>query len=110
LVLETFGSGTYVYEFNWRSTQFGGRLGACHGLEIGSSSTTWTTFRTPNGRAAPPQTLADEMHSAWVSFVKTGRPGWPAYGHARNVRSFGTTSRTVTDPGALQLKAWDGIR
>jgi len=31
----TFGSETYVYEFNWRSPQFGGRLGACHGLEIG---------------------------------------------------------------------------
>ena len=49
--------------------------------------------------AEPPQALADDMHGAWVSFVKTGRPGWPAYGNDRTVRSFGTTSTTVTDPG-----------
>ena len=105
------GADTYVYEFGWRSPQFGGRLGACHGLEIGF---VFDNLDDPAGRpmagAAPPQTLADEMHGAWVSFVKTGRPGWPAYGHDRNVRSFGTTSTTVNDPGAPQRGAWDGIR
>jgi carboxylesterase type B len=25
---------TYMYEFAWRSPQFNGLLGACHGLEI----------------------------------------------------------------------------
>lgn len=107
----TYGSDTYVYEFGWRSPQFGGRLGACHGLEI---PFVFDNLDDPSGRplvgVAPPQALADEMHGAWVSFVKTGRPGWLAYGNNRKVRSFGTTSTTVTDPGAPQRKAWDGIR
>ncbi len=107
----THGSDTYIYEFGWRSPRFSGRLGACHGLEIGF---VFDNLDDPAGRpmtgAAPPQTLADEMHGAWVSFVKTGRPGWAAYGNSRTVRSFGTTSTTVTDPGAPQRKAWDGIR
>jgi para-nitrobenzyl esterase len=105
------GSDTYVFEFGWRSPQFGGRLGACHGLEIGF---VFDNLDDPSGHpmagAAPPQTLADEMHGTWVSFVKTGRPGWPAYGIERTVRSFGTTSTTFNDPGAPQRRAWDGIR
>ena len=105
------GSDTYVYEFGWRSPQFGGRLGACHGLEI---AFVFDNLDDPAGRpmagAEPPQSLADEMHGAWVSFVKTGRPGWPAYGTDRRARSFGATSTTVTDSRAPQRKAWDGIR
>jgi para-nitrobenzyl esterase len=107
----TYGSDTWVYEFGWRSPQFGGRLGACHGLEIGF---VFDNLDDPSGRpmvgTEPPQALADDMHGAWVDFVKTGRPGWPAYGTDRAVRSFGTTSTTVTDPGAPQRRAWDGIR
>ncbi len=30
----TSPAATYMYEFAWRSPQFGGRLGACHGAEI----------------------------------------------------------------------------
>ena len=105
------GSDTYVYEFGWRSPQFGGRLGACHGLEI---AFVFDNLDDPAGRpmagAEPPQSLADQMHGAWVSFVKTGRPGWPAYGTDRRARLFAATSTTVTDSRAPQRKAWDGIR
>ena len=105
------GAETYVYEFGWRSPQFDGRLGACHGLEIGFVFDNLDDASGhPMAGAAPPQALADEMHGAWVNFVKTGRPGWPAYGLERTVRAFGTTSTTVNDPGAPQRRAWDGIR
>jgi len=36
----------FVYEFAWPSKQFDGLLGACHGLEIASSSTRWDAKRS----------------------------------------------------------------
>ena len=105
------GADTYVYEFGWPSPQFGGRLGACHALEI---AFVFDNLDDPAGRplagSAPPQALADEMHRAWVGFVKTGAPGWPAYGSQRAVRTFAAASETVIDPRAGQRMAWDGVR
>ena len=105
------GRDTYVYEFGWRSPQFGGRLGACHALEIGF---VFDNLDDPSGEplagSAPPQALADEMHGAWVAFVESGSPGWAAYGSDRRVRRFAEASETVTDPSADQRKAWDGVR
>ena len=46
-------------------------------------------------RDRAPQGLADEMHSAWVSFIKTGDPGWPVFGAERTTRLFDTDSATV---------------
>jgi para-nitrobenzyl esterase len=107
----THGADTFVYEFGWPSPQFGGRLGACHALEMGF---VFDTLGDPAGQAllgsAPPQPLADEMHRAWTDFVKTGRPGWPAYGDRRVVRSLGAVSETVIDPRAAERRAWDGVR
>ncbi len=58
----------------------------------------------------PPQSLADEMHAAWVSFVKTGSPGWAPYGAARTTRMFDAVSTTVDDPAAAQRLVWEGVR
>ena len=72
-----------MYEFAWPSPAFGGMLGACHGLEIPfvfdtldlGSRQMLGGLLGPN----PPQTLATEMHDAWVRFVASGQPGWPRY-------------------------------
>ena len=105
------GAATFVYEFTWRSPQFSGRLGACHALEIGFA---FDNLHDPAGApltgSAPPQSLADEMHKAWVAFVKSGDPGWSPYGDDRTVRRFGTPSETVIDPNPAQRRAWDGVR
>ena len=105
------GRATYVYEFGWRSPQFGGRLGACHALEI---AFVFDNLDDPGGEplagSAPPQALADEMHGAWVAFVKGGDPGWAPYGSQRTVRRFDILSETVTDPSPAQRKVWDGVR
>ncbi|MDR0417179.1 MAG: carboxylesterase family protein, partial [Propionibacteriaceae bacterium] len=60
----------FVYEFAWRSPEFGGRLGACHGVELpfvfdtlGKSGLEGITGD------APPQALATEVHAAWVAFA-----------------------------------------
>jgi para-nitrobenzyl esterase len=105
------GSDTYVYEFGWRSPQFGGRLGACHALEIGF---VFDNLDDPSGEplagSAPPQVLADEMHRAWVAFVTSGDPGWAPYGDERTVHHFATPSQTVTDPHPAQREVWVGVR
>jgi para-nitrobenzyl esterase len=105
------GADTYVYEFGWRSPKYGGRLGACHALEIGF---VFDNLDDPAGEpmagSAPPQPLADEMHGAWVAFVESGSPGWAPYGNERTVRRFAEASETVNDPGAAQRQAWDRVR
>ncbi|NMO94020.1 carboxylesterase/lipase family protein [Actinomycetospora sp. TBRC 11914] len=66
------------YEFGWRSTAFGGRLGACHGLELPFVFGTLTSASGPDALAGedPPWALADEMVAVWTAFARTGDPGW----------------------------------
>ena len=105
------GRDTYLYEFGWRSPQFGGRLGACHALEVGFVFDNLDdSSGEPLAGSAPPQELADEMHRAWVEFVTTGDPGWAPYGAARTVHRFATPSETLDDPQPAQRSVWAGAR
>ncbi len=107
----TSGSGaTYMYEFSWRSPEYGGRLGACHALEIAFA---FDTLDKDNGKLGTgnPQSLADEMHAAWVAFAKTGNPGWAQYDlDQRTTKRFDLESELVPDPRGDERKLWDGIR
>src|SRR5215204_763902 len=55
-------ASTYMYEFAWRSPQFGGRLGACHGAEISFVFDTLDEEARALAGPNPPQQLADRMH------------------------------------------------
>jgi para-nitrobenzyl esterase len=106
------GGSTHVYEMAWRSPLFGGRLGACHALEIGFVFDTldadWTDRLAGSN---PPQSIANEMHRAWVAFARTGDPGWKTYNaDRRNVMRFDTTSGVVDDPDGEERRLWEGIR
>jgi len=99
---------TYVYEFDWASAAFDGKLGACHALELGF---VFDTLRSTTGLTGqePPQELADAMHRTWVSFATSGDPRWEPYGQERSVRRFGTTVETVRDPRGDTRAVWEGI-
>jgi para-nitrobenzyl esterase len=103
---------TWLYEFAWPSPQFGGRLGACHALEIAFAFDTLQTDGVePLAGPAAPQELADAMHAAWVRFAGTGDPGWVAYDVAtRPVQVFGELSAVASDPRGPQRRLWDGVR
>jgi para-nitrobenzyl esterase len=75
------------YEFGWRSPAFGGRLGACHGLELPFVFGTLDAASGPDALAGedPPRELAAEMQAAWTAFARTGDPGWST----DTVRRFG---------------------
>jgi para-nitrobenzyl esterase len=108
---------TWMYQFDWPSTAFDGRLGACHALEIpfvfdclNRSGT--DLFTGPDA----PQALADAMHRSWIAFARDGDPGhddlpdWPVYDpDTRATMHFDAESRLQHDPGAEARAAWDGL-
>ena len=105
------GSSTYMYEFAWPSKAFGGRLGACHALEVAFVFDTLDKESEPLLGPDPPQQLADTMHAAWVSFATTGHCGWPPYDLMRRATMrFNTTAHVVDDPRAAERALWQGLR
>jgi para-nitrobenzyl esterase len=105
------GAATFMYEFAWRSPLFNGRLGACHALEVPfvfdalqDEATAWMAG------PEPPQRVADDMHAAWVAFVRGGDPGFEPYLPQRRVRRYGEPTETIGDPRAEQRELWTGIR
>ena len=103
------GRASYVYQFGWPSPAMDGRLGACHYADVGF---VFDTLAVPDGRPLlgqdPPQTLADDLHAAWVAFVRDGSPGWPAYGRDRSTRRFGgpDDGAVLQDPQARRREVW----
>lgn len=72
---------THGYEFAWRSPACGGRLGACHGLELPFVFGTLACGTGPDGLlgADPPQAVSDTLVTAWTDVARTGDPGWAAH-------------------------------
>jgi para-nitrobenzyl esterase len=107
----TSRAATYVYEFAWRSPQFNGHLGACHGLEVAFVFDTLGNGPEPLLGPNPPQHLADTMHAAWVAFATRGDPGWPQYDlQRRAAMRFDTTLAVVDDPLSAERVLWEGVR
>ncbi|MFJ8938605.1 carboxylesterase/lipase family protein [Streptomyces sp. NPDC102365] len=97
---------SHAYEFAWPSNVPG--LGACHALELGF---VFDTVGVPEAErlAGPgaPQSLADEMHGAWVRFAVTGDPGWPAWDDTHPVRVFGSGGPgLVRGPRDREMALW----
>ncbi|GAA1850131.1 carboxylesterase family protein [Pseudonocardia ailaonensis] len=89
---------THVYEFGYRSSAFGGRLGACHGVELPFVFGTLERCSGPTALAGedPPEALAREATAAWVAFARTGDPGWAPWTADDPVRRrFGSPSVDV---------------
>ncbi|HEY6201766.1 MAG TPA: carboxylesterase/lipase family protein [Candidatus Limnocylindria bacterium] len=108
-------SRTYMYEFAWPSPAASGLFGACHGLEIPFVFD--TLDKGPSQMLGdllgddPPRQLAATMHSAWVSFIGRGDPGWPEYElDRRATMRFNTISEVVSDPRASERALWEGTR
>jgi carboxylesterase type B len=104
------GSSTYMYEFAWRSPQFGGRLGACHALDVPFVFDTLCHATEPLWGPNPPQHLAETMHAAWVEFATNGCCRWPKYDSARRATMrFAVASGVVADPHGAERGLWEGV-
>ncbi|MZD09798.1 carboxylesterase family protein [Streptomyces sp. SID5785] len=104
--------GSHLYEFGWRSPQFGGRLGACHAIELPFvfdrlDDPAYAPLLGPR----PPQRLADALHAAWIAFAETGDPGWAPYDRTnRTTMDFTDEPAPVSDPRARERQLWEGVR
>jgi para-nitrobenzyl esterase len=101
-----------MYEFAWPSPVMGGRLGACHGLEVGF---VFDTLDAEGGElvygSSPPAELAAAMHRAWVDFARSGAPGWAAYDlGTRATMTFDVDSAVIDDPRPDRRRLWEAIR
>ncbi|BBF99809.1 MULTISPECIES: carboxylesterase/lipase family protein [Pseudonocardia] len=108
---ETHGR-SHLYRFGWRSPAWDGRLGAAHAVEL---PFVFDSLDHPDWHGLlgdeRPRELAREMHAAWVSFIRSGDPGWPAYEtEHRREREFAGAGRVVTDADRARRIAWDGRR
>ena len=105
----------YAYLFSYRSTAFGGALGACHALDI---PFVFDNVDAPGvaffvGDAPGQHALADRMHAAWTAFARTGNPNhaglpeWPTYDTDRRATMvFDTECVVVDDPASEDRLAW----
>ncbi|ANZ39856.1 carboxylesterase [Lentzea guizhouensis] len=80
---EAHAARAHTYEFAWRSSAVDGLLGAAHTVELPYvfDCLDLPALRGPRGLlgpAEPPAELAAQVHGAWVSFARSGDPGWPA--------------------------------
>lgn len=103
----------WMYLFNWQSRAFEGRLGATHALEIPFAFNNLDRAGVDVflGPGPSPQALADTMHQAWSTFIKTGQPGWSNYRLAdRSTMVFDDESAITNDPMADERMIWEGLR
>ena len=112
------GEHVWMYRFDWRTPTFGGRLGACHALEI---PFVWNNLDKPGvtamtGDAPSGQVVADYMHAAWIAFAHNGNlhtssiPDWPTYDTDRRATLiFDETCRIEDDPQSAERRLWEGV-
>jgi para-nitrobenzyl esterase len=106
------GSGTFGYEFAWRSEALDGELGAAHAVELPFvfDLAHLPRLRGPNGLLGPgepPADLAARVHGTWIRFARTGDPGWDPYdtGRRATMRIDAEWTR-VDDPRGEERRAW----
>ncbi|GIT79567.1 carboxylic ester hydrolase [Leifsonia sp. LS1] len=82
---------TWLYRFAWRS---GANGTASHCLDVPFWFDGLDLERVEDlAGANPPQSLADDVHGAAVSFIRTGEPGWaPVTSAVRTAHVFDTPS------------------
>jgi para-nitrobenzyl esterase len=97
---------TYLYDFCWRPRE--GLLGSRHCFDIPFAFDCLVGERVARvAGAAPPQSLADAVHRAWVSFIKTGHAGWKAFRRPeRSAMIFDDPERVEQDAMRLERDVW----
>jgi len=109
--------GTFAYLFTWESPLFGGRLGACHGIDV---PFVFGLVGTPGaekfaGSGPEAEALAGAATGAWLGFARSGRPGhaglpdWPRFDARRATMLLGKRCELALDPGGAERAAWEGV-
>lgn len=106
------GGLAHMYELTWPAPVAGGKLGACHALDVplvfgeydGIGSEMFGITPTPEVEA-----LSARFRQAWTTFAVEGSVGWPAYDlDERQVQIFDTTAPVTTYPEEASRLLWQG--
>ncbi|MET8863903.1 carboxylesterase family protein [Nonomuraea sp. NPDC004580] len=106
------GSGTYAYEFAWRSKALDGELGAAHAVEVPFvfDLAHRPELNGPHALLGPgqaPADLATRVHETWIRFARTGDPGWTPYDTGRRATMRIDTEWTQhDDPRPEEREIW----
>jgi para-nitrobenzyl esterase len=106
-------AGGYNYLVRWKSPAAGGRLGACHALEVGFVFGNHDASFGGSGPAA--DKLSREMQDAWLSFARTGNPSckslgnWPQYCEGRSSMIFDSNSRVERAAYEEERHVWETL-
>jgi para-nitrobenzyl esterase len=86
---------TWAYDFAWRSAVSGV---AEHCLDV---PFIFDLLEDPDvtrvAGAEPPQALADQVHAAFVGFVRDRDTGWPPYDGLKSIKVFDAESAVVSE-------------
>jgi para-nitrobenzyl esterase len=96
---------TYLYETAWRSPKYG----AVHCVDVPFAFDCLSDEHVAAVcGVAPPQSMADAIHGAFVRFITDGDPGWPAYAPSadRAAMIFDEDSRVGSDPHGPIREIW----
>jgi len=96
----------WAYHFDWESPAYGGKLKACHSVEVPFVFDTLNVIGAQHQKPGA-QTLADKVSKVWADFARTGKCDWPAYtADKRTTMVFNDQSRTVDDPDKEVRPLW----
>jgi para-nitrobenzyl esterase len=99
----------WAYDFAWETPAFGGRLKACHSVELPFVFDTLHVIGEQH-RKPGAQALADRVSRTWATFARTGKCDWPTYDTARRTTMvFDDTCRTVDDPDGEARPLWEKV-
>lgn len=111
---EAATSSTWQYLFTWATPAFGGVVKSCHALEIPfvfgvlGNSGAELFLGGPVGDEL--HALSATMQDAWLSFARTGDPGWPAWdSESRLTYRFDIECEELSDPMGSERRLWDGV-
>jgi para-nitrobenzyl esterase len=104
----------YNYLFTWESPAMGGKLGACHALEIGFIFGTYQKDFCGEGPAA--DRLSLQMQDAWTSFAHKSNPTckslgeWPQYCSDRFTMILGEKSHIEAATHEDECRVWEKVK
>jgi para-nitrobenzyl esterase len=109
-------SPVWMYQFDWETPAFEGRLRAHHGLDVGFVFDNLAVTRTLVPDTEDNQRVATRMSHAWATFAKTGTPSapgtpdWPRYEPGRRQTMLIDDEWTVEDdPRSFAREMWSTL-
>jgi para-nitrobenzyl esterase len=102
-------AAVWAYDFNWETPAYGGKLKACHSVEVPFVFDTLHVIGEQHHKPGA-QALADRVSKTWADFARTGTCDWPKYDLGRRTTmQFGDDCRSIDDPDGEVRATWEKV-